>query len=199
MAELFTIEDEEPLTLDTRSAGLTDEQFSRLCADNPELRMELTAKRQLVIMSPTGAKTGWRNHKLAVRLGTWTEGDASGLAFDSSAGFTLPNGAKRSPDASWVTRSRWESLSEEQQEDFAPLCPDFVVELRSPRDRLSILQAKLEEYIQNGARLGWLIDPKAKCVYVYRPGMPVERLENPSSLSGEAVLPGFVFIVSEIW
>jgi len=199
MAELLTIDDEEPLTLDTRSAGLTDEQFSRLCADNPELRLELTAERRLVIMSPTGSKTGWRNHRLALRLGTWAETDDTGLAFDSSAGFTLPNGAKRSPDASWILRERWESLSEEQQEDFAPLCPDFVVELRSPRDRLSTLQAKLEEYIQDGAKLGWIIDPKSRCVFVYRPGQAVERLENPSGLSGEAVLPGFVFNVSEIW
>ena len=150
-------------------------------------------------MSSAGSKTGRRNHRLALRLGTWAETDGTGLPFDSSAGFTLPNGAKRSPGASWILRERWESLSEEQQEDFAPLCPDFVVELRSPRDRLSTLQAKLEEYIQNGARLGWIIDPKSRCAFIYRPGRAMERLENPSGLSGEAVLPGFEFTVSEIW
>jgi Uma2 family endonuclease len=136
---------------------------------------------------------------LALRLSTWSDRDNSGLSFDSSTGFTLPNGAKRSPDASWILRNRWESLTEEQQEDFAPLCPDFVVELRSPKDRLSTLQAKMDEYMQNGARLGWLIDPKNRCAYVYRPGRTMERLENPSSLSGEEVLPGFQFKVSEIW
>jgi Uma2 family endonuclease len=199
MATVLTGGDGESVTLETRSAGLTDEQFSQLCADNPELRLELTAERQLVIMSPAGAKTGWRNHKLALRLGTWSENDNSGLPFDSSAGFTLPNGAKRSPDASWMLRERWDSLSDEQQEEFAPLCPDFVVELRSPKDRLSTLQTKMDEYIQNGARLGWLIDPQNRCAYVYRPGRAAERLENPSSLSGETVLPGFEFVVSEIW
>jgi Uma2 family endonuclease len=199
MAIVLTMDDGESLTLETRSAGLTDEQFSQLCADNPELRLELTAERQLVIMSPTGTKTGWRNNRLALRLSTWSDRDNSGLSFDSSTGFTLPNGAKRSPDASWILRNRWESLTEEQQEDFAPLCPDFVVELRSPKDRLSTLQAKMDEYMQNGARLGWLIDPKNRCAYVYRPGRTMERLENPSSLSGEEVLPGFQFKVSEIW
>jgi Uma2 family endonuclease len=183
--------------LDTRSAGLTDEQFSRLCADNPELRLELTAERRLVIMSPTGSKTGWRNHRLASR-------PARGRKRTTRIGFRFLGGVhpsergKALPDA-WILRERWESLSEEQQEDFAPLCPDFVVELRSPRDRLSTLQTKLEEYMQNGAKLGWIIDPKSRCVFVYRPGQAMERLENPLSLSGEAVLPGFVFTVSEIW
>jgi len=193
------LDDEEPLTLNVSSAGLTDAQFYQLCADNPELRLELTAKRELLIMSPTGGKTGRRNARLTERLARWAEEDATGVTFDSSTGFTLPNGAKRSPDASWVKRERWESLSEEQQEGFVPLCPDFVVELRSRRDRLATLQAKLEEYVENGARLGWLIDPAVKRVYVYEPGKAVERLEKPESLSGEPVLRGFRFDVSEGW
>ena len=193
------LDEEEPLTLDVKSACLTDEQFYQLCADNPELRLELTANRELVIMSPTGGKTGRRNAKLTHRLVNWAEKDGTGEAFESSTGFNLPNGAKRSPDASWVRRGRWESLTEAQQEEFIPLCPDFVVELRSRKDRLRTLQAKMEEYIQNGAELGWLIDPSAKRVYVYRPGRPVESLEAPSTLSGEPVLPGFTFNASEIW
>jgi len=195
----FVVHEEDPLTLDVKSVGLTDEQFYQLCADNPELRLELTADRELVIMSPTGGKTGKRNTKLTQRLANWAEKDATGEAFESSTGFSLPSGAKRSPDAAWVRRGRWESLTEAQQEEFIPLCPDFVVELRSRRDRLRTLQAKMEDYMQNGAELGWLIDPSAKRVYVYRTGRPVECLENPSTLSGEPVLPGFTLNVSEMW
>ncbi|HLE72234.1 MAG TPA: Uma2 family endonuclease [Vicinamibacteria bacterium] len=182
-----------------KSAGLTDEQFYQLCADNRELRLELTANRELVIMPPTGGETGRRNTRLTQRLANWAEKDGTGEAFASSTGFNLGNGAKRSPDAAWVRRSRWEALTEAQQEEFIPLCPDFVVELRSRKDRLRTLQAKMEEYIQNGAELGWLIDPSAKRVYVYRRGRPVECLEAPSTLSGEPVLPGFTFNASEIW
>jgi len=199
MSQGPVLTEQEPLTLNVKSAGLTEEQFYQLCADNPELRLELTADGELVILSPTGAKTGRRNARLTRRLDAWAEKNNAGVTFDSSTGFTLPNGAKRSPDASWVKRERWESLTEKQQEDFAPLCPDFVVELRSAKDRLSTLQHKMEEYVANGARLGWLIDPKAKRVYVYRSGQPVECLENPEGLSGDPVLPGFVFDVSEIW
>ena len=195
----FVLDEEEPLTLDVKSAGLTDEQFYQLCADNRELRLELTAERELVIMPPTGGETGRRNNRLTQRLANWAEKDGTGEAFESSTGFNLPNGAKRSPDASWIQRSRWESLTKAQREEFIPLCPEFVVELRSRKDRLSTLQAKMEEYIQNGAELGWLIDPRSKRVYVYRSGRPVECLENPSTLSGEPVLPGFLFNVSEIW
>jgi Uma2 family endonuclease len=193
------LDEEEPLTLDVKSVGLTDEQFYQLCADNPELRLELTANRELVIMSPTGGKTGRRNTKLTQRLANWAERDGTGEAFESSTGFSLPNGAKRSPDASWVKRARWASLTEAQKDEFIPLCPDFVVELRSTKDRLTTLQAKMVEYIENGAELGWLIDPKTQRVYIYRPGRPVECLESPSALSGDPVLSGFVFDLSEIW
>ncbi|MFH1266206.1 MAG: Uma2 family endonuclease, partial [Planctomycetota bacterium] len=133
------------------------------------------------------------------RLANWAEQDGTGLSFDSSTGFSLPNGAKRSPDASWLRRERWDALTEREQEGFAPLCPDFVVELRSPDDRLSVLQDKMSEYLENGAQLGWLIDPADKCVYVYRPGQPAERLQEEAMIGGEPVLPGFVLTLADGW
>jgi len=187
------------LTLNFQSIELTDKQFYQLCRDNPDLRFELTVWRELVIIAPTGSKTGWRNSKLNQRLANWAEQDGTGLSFDSSTGFSLPNGAKRSPDASWVKRERWDALSLEQQEGFAPLCPDFVVELRSPEDRLSALQDKMCEYLENGAELGWLIDPTERCVYIYRPGQQAECLHNPATVSGDPVLGGFAFDLSEIF
>ena len=150
-------------------------------------------------MPPTGSETGWRNNEISYSLTAWTQQDGTGLAFDSSTGFTLPNGAKRSPDASWIRRERWNALTKDQRVGFAPLCPDFVVELRSPTDLLCILQDKMQEYIDNGARLGWLINPIDKQVYVYRPSQPVESLDNPATLSGDPVLPGFVLRVQELW
>ena len=188
-----------PIKLNVQEAKLTEEQFMRLCQENPEFQIELSAKGELVIMPPTGLETGRRNSRLTRYLDAWAETDGSGIAFDSSTLFTLPNGAKRSPDASWVRRERWEVLTKDQREGFAQLCPDFVVELRSPTDRLSILQEKLQEYLDNGARLGWLIDPLDKRAYVYRPGQPVEALDNLTMLSGAPVLPGFVLHVRELW
>jgi Uma2 family endonuclease len=188
-----------PLKLKVQAIKLTNEQFARLCQENPDLRLELTAQQELVIMSPTGSRTGRRNSRLTRHLDVWAETDGSGVAFDSSTMFTLPNGAIRSPDASWVRRARWDALTEDQQEGFAPLCPDFVVELRSRTDRLSDLHDKMQEYIDNGARLGWLIDPIDKRVYVYRPSQPVESLDNPATLSGDPVLLGFMLPVHELW
>lgn len=202
MAQLpSTVEQNAPgsLMLNVQSVRLTDEQFYRLCQDNPDLRFELTAQRELVIMSPTGSKTGWRNSRINQRLANWTEKSGSGVSFDSSTGFTLPNGAKRSPDAAWVRREVWEALTDEQQEEFAPICPDFVIELRSAKDSLEGLQEKMKEYLENGTQLGWLFDAKNKRVYVYRPNQSVECLETPSSISGEPVLSGFLFDPSEIW
>lgn len=188
-----------PVKLKVEAFHLTDERFALLCRENPELRLELTAQRELLIMPPTGSKTGLRNSRLTLRLATWAETDGTGLVFDSSTGFTLPNGAKRSPDASWLRRDRWEALTEAQQNGFAPVCPDFVAELRSPQDRPSVLQEKLREYTENGARLGWLIDPLERRVSVFRGSHTVEVLEDPASLDGEAVLPGFVLHVGELW
>jgi Uma2 family endonuclease len=190
--------DEFQLAVDFRSIRLTDEQFYRLCRDNPELRMELTSEGRLVVMSPTGAKTGWRNSKLTQRLANWADTNGRGVAFDSNSGFTLPNGAKRSPDAAWVRLEAWQGLSDEEQERFAAVCPDFVAELRSPQDNLSDLHAKMQEYLDNGARLGWLLDPIEKRVYVYRKGRAPECLENATSLSGEDVLEGFVLDLEDI-
>ena len=186
------------LHVDFSSVPLTSEQFYRLCNDNPELRMELTAKGELILMSPTGAKTGYRNSELNYQLVGWAKADGNGITFDSSTVFALPTGAKRSPDASWIQRKRWDALSDEEQEKFAPLCPDFVAELRSPSDQLATLEAKMDEYIQNGARLGWLLDPIEKRIYVYRPGRKVEVLENPTHVEGEDVLNGLVVDLQEI-
>lgn len=188
-----------PVKLKVDAFHLTDERFALLCRENPDLRLELTAQRELLIMPPTGSKTGLRNSRLTHRLATWAEADGTGFVFDSSTGFTLPNGAKRSPDASWLRRQRWDALTEAQQNGFAPVCPDFVAELRSPQDRLSVLQEKLREYVENGARLGWLIDPLERRVHVFREGHGVEVLEDPASLDGEAVLPGFILHVGELW
>ncbi|MBD2337144.1 Uma2 family endonuclease [Calothrix sp. FACHB-156] len=177
---------------------LTDEQFFQLCQKNRDYRFERTASGELLIMPPTGSDTGNRNFDIVVELGIWNKQTKLGKGFDSSTGFTLPNGAERSPDVSWVKIERWNALTPEQQQKFAPICPDFVVELRSPSDSLKDLQDKMQEYIENGARLGWLIDRKNKRVEIYRPGKDVEILDNPESLSGEDVLPGFVLHLQQI-
>lgn len=178
---------------------ISDREFSEFCHLNRELRIERTAEGDLVIMPPTGGGTGRRNSRLNQRLANWAEADGTGTTFDSSTGFSLPSGAKRSPDAAWMLLSRWEALTVEEQEEFPPICPDFVAELRSRSDPLETLQAKMEEYLASGARLGWLIDPIQRCVYVYRPGMPVERRENPRQIAGDPLLPGFVLDLEEIW
>jgi Uma2 family endonuclease len=188
-----------PIKLNVQETQLSEEQFVRFCQENPELRIELTARGELVIMPPTGLETGRRNIRIARRLDTWAEMDGSGVAFDSSTLFTLPNGAKRSPDASWVRRERWDALSDEQRKGFGRLCPDFVIELRSPSDRLKDLHEKMQEYVENGALLGWLIDPLEKRVYIYRLGQPVEVLDDPPEVRGESILPGFVLPVRELW
>jgi Uma2 family endonuclease len=177
---------------------LTDEQFFQLCQNNRDLRFERTASGELIIMPPTGSETGNRNIKIAAQLEVWSSQSNLGLAFDSSSGFKLPNGADRSPDASWVRRDRWDALTPEEQQGFAPLCPDFVVELLSPSDSVKIAQAKMREYMDNGARLGWLINRKNQRVEIYRQGQDVEILENPATLSGEDVLPGFVLDLKQI-
>ncbi|WP_375476877.1 Uma2 family endonuclease [uncultured Nostoc sp.] len=177
---------------------LTDEQFFQMCQKNRDYRFERTASGELLIMPPTGSDTGNRNFDMVVELGIWNKQTKLGKGFDSSTGFTLPNGAERSPDVSWVKIERWNALTPEQQEKFAPICPDFVVELHSRTDSLKELQEKMQEYIENGTQLGWLIDRKNKRVEIYCPGKDVEVLDNPASLSGENVLPGFVLDLQQI-
>ena len=188
-----------PLTLNIRAIEMTDDQLLQLCADNGDLRIELTAEKELIIMPPANPTTSSKNGALTAQFYFWSKQDGTGICFDSSAGFTFPNGAMRSPDASWIARERWEALDEDDRHKFSPIAPDFVAELRSPSDRLPTAQAKMEEYIENGVRLGWLIDPTQRRVYSYRPGQPVETLENPETVSGEPVLPGFTLNLADIW
>ncbi|MEG4330311.1 Uma2 family endonuclease [Microcoleus sp. herbarium5] len=187
-----------PQTSIELSINLTDEQFFQLCQNNRDYQFERTASGELIIMPPTGSETSKRNMDLSYQLRAWSRQNNLGVAFDSSGGFTLPNGADRSPDASWVKKERWDALTPEQKDSFAPLCPDFVVELRSRTDSLKKLQEKMQEYIENGAKLGWLIDRQNRRVEIYRPGQDVEILENPATLSGEDLLPGFVLNLEEI-
>ncbi len=188
----------DSLTLDVKSTRLTDEQFFELCSANRDLRFERSVDGELIIMAPTGWGTGNKNAELGIDLGIWNRQTRLGKVFDSSTGFRLPNGADRSPDASWVSKDRLEALNADPAK-FLPLAPDFVVELRSASDALKPLQTKMQEYIDNGVRLGWLIDPKNKRVEIYRPGQEVEVLESPISLSGEDVLPGFRLDLSPLW
>ena len=178
---------------------LTDDQFAKLCHLNPEMRFESTSTGDLIIMPPTGSETGERNADLTADFVIWNRASGAGAVYDSSSGFILPNGARRSPDVSWVALERRNAFTAEQRQGFLPICPDFVLELRSPSDRLATLQDKMQEYLDNGARLGWLIDPIERVVYVYRPGAAVERLEAPGKISGEPVLPGFVMRLGAFW
>lgn len=178
---------------------VTEDKFFEFCQLNAEWRIERTAQGEVLIMPPTGGETGSRETKLSTQLTNWAEQDGTGVAFGSSTGFDLPNGATRSPDASWVERSRLEMLTTEQKKKFLPLCPDFVIELRSPSDRLDDLKEKMQEYIDNGARLGWLLDPISRRVYVYLPGSPVECLDNPPNISADPVLPGFKLDLARAW
>lgn len=179
--------------------NLTDEAFEQLCRSNPDLRLERTAQGELIAMAPAGSESGYRNADLLGQLWQWNRQMCLGFVFDSSAGFTLPNGAIRSPDASWIAQCRWESLTPEQRRKFAPLCPDFVLELKSPSDELSTLQAKLQEYMDNGAQLGWLIVPETQQVLVYHLGQDVRVLYRPHTVAGDPVLPGLAMDLTPIW
>nr|WP_317133851.1 Uma2 family endonuclease [Leptolyngbya sp. PCC 6406] len=174
---------------------MTAPQFYEFCQANRELRIERTATGEVIIMPPAFSDTGNRNVKIAQQLANWADQDGSGEPFDSSTGFTLVNGATRSPDAAWVRRDRWDALTPTQQASFAPLCPDFVLELRSASDRLTALKDKMVEYLENGARLGWLIDRKHRRVYVYRPQQDVEILEQPDVVQGDP----FTLDLARIW
>lgn len=198
-----TLAQPKTLSLDLPSGialYVTQEQFETLSAANRDLRLERTTEGELIVNPPTGGESGRRNFSITGQLARWyEEHEKLGEAFDSSTGFRLSNGADRSPDASWLSRERWESLTPQQRQGFVPLCPDFVVELRSESDSLPKLQAKMQEYTANGARLGWLIDPQNKRVEIYRAGRDAEVLENPTELVGEEVLPGFVLSLRRVW
>jgi Uma2 family endonuclease len=182
-----------------KSLKFTDDEFVEIVAANKDLRLELSAKGELSIMSPTGGETGNRNFEMCLDLGYWNRQNGLGKAFDSSTGFKLPNGATRSPDVSWIKIERWNALTPEQRKRFLPLCPDFVIELVSESDDLADTQAKMREYIANGLRLGWLINPKSQQVEIYRQNQEIEVLESPTSLSGEDVLLGFILDLQPIF
>ena len=177
---------------------LTDEQFALICSTNRDLRLERTATGELVIMPPTGGETGIKNSDLNYQLQVWNRKHKLGFVFDSSTGLKLPNDATRSPDASWIKKARWETLTSTQQKKFIPLCPDFVIELRSNSDNLSDLQDKMKEYLANGLILGWLIDPQHKQVEIYQPDRAVKTISNPTKLSGNDILPEFTLDLEDI-
>lgn len=179
--------------------GLTDEQFETLCRNHRDLKFELNKEGDLEIVPPTSPEAGWKNSELLIDVGNWSRFYQTGKVFDSSTMFTLPNGAKRSPDVSWMPNEKYNSLSDDEKQTFSKIVPDFVIELRSPTDALRPIQNKMKEYIENGVRLGWLIDPKEKKVHIYRANGEVEILENPVLVSGENVLKDFALDVSRIW
>lgn len=178
---------------------LDDDEFFEFCQLNSDLRIERSCKGDIIIMPPTGGETGARNFDLITTFGAWVEKDGTGKGFDSSAGFTLPNGAVRSPDLAWVQKERWEHLPKEQRKKFPPLCPDFVVELVSESDLLPMVRNKMAEYMANGAQLGWLLDPFDQKVFIYNPGGAMEVLDNPRTVSGEPLLKGFILDVQLLW
>ncbi len=209
MSATFNLSIADPLVLsisnpvevyfDGSKFRMNDDEYFHFCQLNRDLRVERTSAGDIIVMAPTGGKGGIQNAKLIARVTNWAEQDASGQVFDSSTEFILPNRAGRAPDVSWVRNERWGSLTEKEQAQFPPLCPDFVVELRSKTDRLKTLQAKMEEYIANGAQLGWLIDPLERKVHIYRPDAEPEVLDDPEQVSGEPLLKGFVLDVRSIW
>lgn len=185
-----------PLTLNLDTVHLTDEQFYTICQNNRELKFERTAKGKLIIMSPVGGESGNREANLMIDLGIWNRQTDLGFTFSSSTIFKLPNGADRSPDAAWIRKERWQALTPEQRRKFPPIAPDFVIELRSATDDLETLRQKMQEYMDAGVQLGWLINPQQQQVEIYRPGQEVEVKNLPTELSGEQVLPGFSLTLS---
>ncbi len=195
----FVLNRMSPLTVKLEPLTLSDEQFYQLCQNNRNLRFERNRQGDLMIMPPTGGETGNRNAKIIVKLGIWTEQNGTGIFFDSSTGFKLPNSSDKSPDAAWIPLEKWNGLTPEERQGFVPLCPDFVIELRSKSDNLKVLQEKMQEYLENGTQLGWLINRQDRQVEIYRQGQAVEVLENPNRLLGEDILPSFVLDLGPIW
>ena len=196
----FVTEEGKPAraVINVESVGLTPEQFFRLCCDN-EARIELTAQKELIIMSPTNPETARQNAQITHQLTKWANEDGTGIACDSNALYTLPNGAKRSPDASWTKKSRWNARKRDPNDHYDLLCPDFVLELWSPKDHLKTLKAKMLEYISNGARLGFLVYPRKYQVWIYHPNQEPQQIDNPTVVSGDPELPGFALDLTEIW
>lgn len=187
-------------TLNIPSAfQISSEQFELLAQANQDLRLERTATGELMIMPPTGGSTGRRNADLLSQLVVWNKRTQLGIVFDSSTAFRLPNGGERAPDVSWVRQERWQQLTSAQQDTFPPLCPDFIIELRSPSDSLETLRQKMQEYLNNGLALGWLIDPTRKTVEIYYPNLSTKLINAPSQLSGEPILPEFTMDLRSIW
>ena len=200
MTTLLIQTDNTPLSVNFPAiVKMTQVQFYEFCQANQELRIERTAQGEVIIMPPAFSDTGNRNFNIAAQLWVWTEQNGTGIGFDSSAGFTLPNGATRSPDASWIRLERWNALTAAERASFAPICPDFAIELRSASDTLISLQTKMQEYIDNGVSLGWLIDRKNRQVYIYRPDRLPEVLEQPELVTGDPELPGFGLKMAKIW
>jgi Uma2 family endonuclease len=188
------------LVLQTHPAlSMTDDEFYLFCQMNRELRIERSAEGELIVMAPSGFETGYRNADITTQLRIWAAKDNRGVVGDSSTGYILPNGAERSPDASFVLRSRLTPLTAEQKRKFLPLCPDFVIELGSPTDRLGPLQEKMAEYVANGALLGWLIDPTDRTISIFRPNEAIQTLNEPATLSGQPEMPDFVLDLAEVW
>jgi Uma2 family endonuclease len=181
------------------SIEMDSDRFFDFCQINRDLRIEKNATGEMIIMPPTGGETGKRNFRLTTEIGIWTKQDGTGIGFDSSTGFTLPNGAIRSPDVAWIKKERWEAIEPEKRRKFPPICPDFVIELKSATDSLKTLQEKMREYIENGVLLGFLLDSERKQAYIYRQNAEVERVENPATLSGETILRGFTLDLKQIW
>jgi Uma2 family endonuclease len=187
-------------TIDLNSViQMTDDQFYDLCRANPEIKFERSAQGELIIMAPTGGKTGNFNFELSADFAVWNRQTRLGVGFDSSTCFKLPKGGNRSPDVAWIRQERWDTLTFAQRTKFPPICPDFVLELCAPTDLLKSVQAKLAEYLDNGAQLGWLINPQDRQVEIYRPDRPVEVLHAPATISGDPVLPGFILNLAWLW
>jgi Uma2 family endonuclease len=178
---------------------VTSDEFFDLCQANPFFHLERTANGEVIIMPPAGGETGIRNSGVIGQLWWWNERIQQGVVFDSATGFHLPNGADRSPDAAWILQERWDALTPAQKRKFPSLCPDFVVELCSPTDNIKTVREKMQEYIDNGARLGWLIDPETRTVEIYEPSEEVETLYNPQRVAGDPVLPGFSLDMKRVW
>lgn len=180
-------------------ARMSDEEFFAFCQRNRDWRIERSASGDLIIMPPTGGHSGRRNFSLIVQFGQWSKADGTGIGFDSSTGFHLPNGADRSPDVSWVRRDRWDALTDAQRDEFPPIAPDFVMELRSKTDSIEDLHTKMQEYLDNGVSLGWLLDPSTRTVYIYRPNAELKVLKDPAQVSGDPELRGFVLDLADVW